>query len=255
MEPEPEAETSAATETSLGNTGQQMQEPRSAASTTRPQQSCLLTFSTALEHLKANKVDHLVPTTKVPDQRYFDILPAIGTARVANPNFTVPVIQLPSANLPGRFADEGARYAAHRRIVHVCTAALLQPISTDEPCRPCAVRCLRRLLEICHSKKTASHVLHHVSRDRPASALACSAAIEVVRTKWNVLQGVCQCKSLQRAAQHEHADHSDDTQQSPPLFRPGLARRCPLSDAVRIDRAAAQTRLRAACLLSHRHAP
>lgn len=74
-----------------------------------PEQSCLLTFSTALEHLKANRTEYLVPTGKVPDQRFFTILPAIGTARCANPNFTVPVIQLPSASLPGRFANESAR--------------------------------------------------------------------------------------------------------------------------------------------------
>lgn len=91
----------------------------------RPNQSCLLTFSTALEHLKANRTEHLVPTGRVPDQRYFDILPAIGTARVANPNFTVPVVQLPSATLPGRFADESARVCrvVRRRCdVHRCVS-------------------------------------------------------------------------------------------------------------------------------------
>lgn len=67
----------------------------------------MLTTATALEHLKANPNMQLVPSGKVPDQRTFEILPAIGTARCANPNFTVPVIQLPSAVLPGRFRDEG----------------------------------------------------------------------------------------------------------------------------------------------------
>lgn len=74
----------------------------------------MLTTSTALEHLKANRGEHLVPSGKLPDQRYFEILPAIGIPRVANPNFTVPILQLPSASLPGRFTDEGEQRRSHR---------------------------------------------------------------------------------------------------------------------------------------------
>ena len=74
----------------------------------------MLTTSTALEHLKANRGQHLVPSGKIPDQRFFEILPAIGIPRVANPNFTVPILQLPSASLPGRFTDEGTPRLSHR---------------------------------------------------------------------------------------------------------------------------------------------
>mmetsp|Transcript_23406 Transcript_23406/g.72927 ORF Transcript_23406/g.72927 Transcript_23406/m.72927 type:complete len:173 (+) Transcript_23406:1896-2414(+) len=78
----------------------------------------MLTTTTALEHLKANRTAKLIPSGKVPDQREFEILPAIGTARCANPNFTVPVIQLPSAVLPGRFADEKVWTTVERKKQH-----------------------------------------------------------------------------------------------------------------------------------------
>ncbi|KAJ1627809.1 hypothetical protein T492DRAFT_1021972 [Pavlovales sp. CCMP2436] len=78
----------------------------------------MLTTATCLEHLKANRTENLVPSGKIPDQRNFDILPAIGFPRTANPNFTVPILQLPSALLPGRFANEEGWKSFERRKQH-----------------------------------------------------------------------------------------------------------------------------------------
>mmetsp|Transcript_1946 Transcript_1946/g.4951 ORF Transcript_1946/g.4951 Transcript_1946/m.4951 type:complete len:173 (-) Transcript_1946:112-630(-) len=93
----------------------------------------MLTTATALEHLKANPNVQLIPSGKIPDQRNFEILPAIGTARCANPNFTVPVIQLPSAVLPGRFREEDVWKKVDRKRQHPMYSTTSHEIGLRQP--------------------------------------------------------------------------------------------------------------------------
>jgi hypothetical protein len=167
----------------------------------------MLTTATALEHLKANRTERLVPSGTVPDQRYFDILPAIGTARVANPNFTVPVLQLPSATLPGRFADEGAQYAGRalgppiRRPRATRLAGLSDANVAPAPARRSTAHAAHRLLGERPAQDAASHVLHHLARDWAPATDPLRATDQVVCAERHVQQGVHEREQIWRISQ------------------------------------------------------